>query len=323
MDLKDDEGDKSVLFLGGSSFSGLSSANMLDYFYDITLTYYKSQIPAYSPEFFWIYCDLSSIQFELHLRKMIKHITPHFIVNFASVASPAEAKKFPSLSYQLNVIPNKIIIKICKEFDIYPILISTDHVFDGITGRFSEKTLLNPIRGMVYGEQKATAESYFLPLVEVHRAAIIRMSTALGVSAPYQRLNIYSKVAQALINNQSISGAIDKYRTPFHIYNLGFLLNYIMSDRARSRSSTENTSNIFHIPGEYLSEYDLFIEIAKSLDADPSLIKPYEMSKTVKNYPLNAGLTTKKDVVRYLTLKEGLYQLNYIIKAQNESASLS
>jgi dTDP-4-dehydrorhamnose reductase len=214
----------------------------------------------------------------------------------------------PELAYQVNVLPNKYLIQLCKKLNIHPILISTDHVFDGLNGPYEEQSNPQPLRGAIYSEQKATSESYFLPLVEKEKASIIRASTLIGISEPYQRQNIYIKVIQKIMVNQQVLGAIDKFRTPSHVFNLAFLLHYLMEN---------NIGGIFHLPGEYLNEYQLFRLFVESLDLNPNLIVPIEISKSKEDYPLNAGLKANKMNIRYLSLKEALFLLskdNLILK---------
>lgn len=288
-----------VLFLG-SNFPSLTSARMIYYFYDLYLTYNKNEsAKLLNPEFFWLQLDVRS-DFKANLKKIIKYIKPNFLVNFISLRNPVKVEKPHELSYQINVSPNTIIIDLCQEFSIHPILISTDYVFDGLKGPYLENSPISPIFGFTYGEQRAMAESIFLPLIEEGRASIIRTSTLLGFPEPYLKQNIYSTFYKNLLKGSQIKGAINKYRTPTHAYNLGFMINKILTMEGK------NAGGIYHVPGEYMNEFELFQRMAKSLNFNPNLIISYEINDKIQLYPLKTGLKSTETHIKFLNFAEGL-----------------
>ena len=66
-----------------------------------------------------------------------------------------ENKKYSNL---LNVSSVKQIIIVFKKFKIKPIFMSTDLVFSGLKGNYSEKSIPNP--KTLYGKQKLKIEKF-------------------------------------------------------------------------------------------------------------------------------------------------------------------
>lgn len=304
IDKSNPDGDRPIILLGGSGFIGLQTAQALFYYYNIYNSYFDSLAPSFYPEFVW--SRLNFLEFdtiEKNLTRYIKKSKAKFIINFAGISLPFEAKQNPKLSKKINVTVNEVIINICNKLEVFPIFISSDHVYSGNNGPYEENTIPEPLSGSVYGNQKFETEKLYFETS--NDCAILRSSTTLGINLHFQKQNVYTRVLSAVKNNKEIKGAVNKMRTPTHVLNISFFLNKLIEKILDNDIKTD----IYHLPGEYMSEFDLFRKIAFSHEADENLIKPYEISND-DTYPLNLGLkskmTSKIINARYLSFNEGI-----------------
>lgn len=304
------EEEDTLLLLGGSSFLGLQTAQTLYYYFDIICTYNQSMAPRFFPEFNWYQLNFleNNQSIQLNLRRLIDKTNATFLINFASISTPLEAKKDQKKSKKINDSINSIIADICKDTDTIPIFISSDHVFSGKQGPYKEDDVPEPLKNSIYGHQKLRAESYYHKL---ENYAILRSSTTLGNSLHFQNQNFYSQALGKLAFGLPVTGASNKIRTATHCYNVAFLINKIIEAFNEKRIET----GIYHVPGELQSEYQTLLKIAETHNFDPSLIEEIQIDTDNDSYPLNLGLDSEQTIKtvqgKYLTLEEGLKLLNF------------
>ncbi|VVB78748.1 RmlD substrate binding domain protein [uncultured archaeon] len=96
----------------------------------------------------------------------------------SGMAKIDDCKKYEDKSFKINILGTERIIEQCFNFNILPVFLSSDAVFDGKKGNYSESDRTNPIT--VYGEQKKTIEDF---LVKQEKDFFIaRLSKVFGVS---------------------------------------------------------------------------------------------------------------------------------------------
>lgn len=294
--------DLPVILLGGSSFIGLTTAQTLYYFYNFYCTYYQSQAPNYNPEFIWSRMNFADQRtFPSLLNNLIKKSNAKVLVNFVHITNHQLSSA--------NEIFNSTLIDLCNKHEIFLIFISSDQVFSGNNGPYSENSTPSPLKTNVYGIQKYELEQLYVRNASYY--AILRLSTVLGINFHFQKLNLYAKLLYKMKNKITINGATNIFRTPSHVFNVPFLLNKIIENYFDGKIPLKS---IFHLPGSYLSEFELYKSIIKSLGGDDTLIRPYRHKQIITNeIPLNLGLnsrlTTDSLSGRYLTLEEGLLNL--------------
>lgn len=67
------------------------------------------------------------------------------VVHAAAFTSPPKVEQDPAKALQVNIIGTANIVRICMERNIKLVYISTDYVFDGEKGEYSEEEPLNPV----------------------------------------------------------------------------------------------------------------------------------------------------------------------------------
>ena len=86
----------------------------------------------------------------------IKLHKPDVVVHCAALTSYSISEQNPKLAREVNVLGTLNILNSCEEMGIKLVYISTDYVFDGKKGNYSESDAINPLNN--YSKTKASAE---------------------------------------------------------------------------------------------------------------------------------------------------------------------
>ena len=97
--------------------------------------------------------DLVNDNFEKDVLEIYK---PDAVIHCAAIANLEECEKNPDLAYQTNAVVPGEIAQQCKKRDVKFVHISTDAVFDGKSGNYSEDDPTNPLS--VYAKTKRAGE---------------------------------------------------------------------------------------------------------------------------------------------------------------------
>lgn len=203
----------------------------------------------------------------------------------------------------INNIKNKF------SFRRNPFLIfySSDYIFDGLNGPYSETDAPEPIN--VYGKQKLAAEKYIQD--NLQRYLIIRTT---GVFSPEKiGKNFVSRLISSLRNNDTVHVPEDEIGTPTYAPNLVFNTLKLIN---KLGSSLNNKYKILNVAGrKSITRYEFAIETAKVFQCDTSLIKRIKSNdlKRSAKRPLNCGLNVElaESLMgkRFMCYKDGLLEL--------------
>ena len=100
---------------------------------------------------------------------------PQLIIHCAAITVVSDAQKNPDLARRVNVEMTKFLAELAAEIPF--VFFSTDLVFDGRKGNYTETDATNPLH--VYGETKLTAEQIVL---QNPRHLVLRTSINAGTS---------------------------------------------------------------------------------------------------------------------------------------------
>jgi dTDP-4-dehydrorhamnose reductase len=199
-----------------------------------------------------------------HVNLFINRIRPDVIIHAAAMTQVDTCELNKIDCWNLNVTATRFLLDAAKETGSKFIFISTDFVFDGLHGPYTEDAQPNPVNyygSSKWGAEKAVEESG-LPW------AIIRTVLVTGNTVDGTRHNIVTWVKEKLENGERVRMVDDQYRTPTFIEDLvnGVLLVL-----------EKNATGIFHISGkDTLTPYAIAIETARLLQLDESLIHKAE-----------------------------------------------
>ena len=293
-----DENEKQILILGGSGFIAHWIVETLSLNHNFFLTYNKNrQIVDYSTEFLWFNYKISN-----DVEKILNKTNPDIVINLIKSGLP-EKRYEKNLLFKKRleklITFNRKLVKFLNKNSIFSIFLSTDYVFDGISGPYNEKSSTSPVTNI--GRAYNDIEILYKTLLDKKITAIVRSSQLLGNTGPCSvRSNFIDYFNSENNEIKKIKIFKDFYRTPSHVLNFVFLISRIFENN--------NTSGIFHVPGEYLSYEELIAKLIGRNQSKNIIFqtpdKDFFPNKEVK-LGLNSSETTEKLKFKSLSLKEG------------------
>ncbi|PZP41558.1 MAG: NAD(P)-dependent oxidoreductase, partial [Pseudopedobacter saltans] len=232
-------------------------------------------------KFQYIELDLTN---HLLLKNVFNRIRPDIIIHAAANSKPDDCEIHQASAFATNVSTTETLLQLAYTTKSRFIYLSTDFVFDGNSGLYSESDQRNPIN--YYGKTKLLSED----LVMQYNYSFSIIRTVLVYGKPLSgRQNILSIIYNKLKNKESIQLVNDQFRTPTYIKDLVWAIIQILQ---------LNKTGIWHISGDkpLLSPYQMGIQLAKICQLDASLIKP--VNQTIFNEvavrPKTTGLNIQK-----------------------------
>lgn len=200
----------------------------------------------------------------------------------------------------LNVNSVAYLIEACEKHGTYLCHLSTDFIFDGADGPYTEDGIANPIS--YYGESKLKAEQ--LLFASKIRWSIARTVLVYGIVPDMSRSNIVLWVKKSLEDGKTIQVVTDQFRTPTLAEDLAMGCWLLAKDEVEG---------IFNISGsDFLTPYEMAVMTADYYGLDKSLLQKADSStftQTAKR-PAKTGfiLDKAKKVLGYSpkTFQEGI-----------------
>ncbi|HEX8378892.1 MAG TPA: SDR family oxidoreductase [Pedobacter sp.] len=231
----------------------------------------------------YTYLDLD-ITNQNQLQMAIANSKPDVIINTAAITNVDICHTNRSLCQSVNVDAVEYLTEVCENQKIHLIHLSTDFVFDGVDGPYSEDAKPNPIS--FYGESKFKAEQIIQGAS--CRWTIIRTILVYGITASMSRSNIVLWAKNALENEETMNVVNDQWRMPTFVGDLA---------EACLLVAEKGATGIFHISGpEMMTVYELVCKVADFWKLDESLIRPISsntLNQEAKR-PLKTGFLLDK-----------------------------
>lgn len=232
--------------------------------------------------------------------RVLTHVKPDVIIHTAAMTNVDQCELEKDACWELNVTAVEILIDACKKHNIFLEHVSTDFIFDGTSGPYSEEDEPNPVS--FYGWSKYAAEKAVMHS-DIHWA-IARTVLVYGIAHDMSRSNIILWVKKSLEERKSIKVVTDQFRTPTLAEDLAMGCFLIADQRAEG---------VFHISGkDFLTPYEMAIMTADYFSLDQSLISPTDASAFTQpaRRPPRTGFDLKKsrNVLGYEphTFREGI-----------------
>lgn len=150
-------------------------------------------------------CDITDY---ISLGNYFEDIEPDAVIHLAAISDANVCQQEKELSYAVNVEATKNLAGLCSDYNIPFVFTSTDLVFDGLKGNYTEEDAPNPVNA--YGEQKVIAEQ------EVARiyppSGIFRLPLMFGF-AEAGNANYLQKFVQGLKQGEPARLFTDEYRS--------------------------------------------------------------------------------------------------------------
>ncbi len=191
---------------------------------------------------------------------------PHVVIHTAAMTNVDTCETDQIGCELLNVTAVAYLIEACQKHDTFLCHLSTDFIFDGADGPYTEEAIPNPIS--VYGESKLRAEK----LIEASsiRWAIARTVLVFGIVSDMSRTNIILWVKKSLEEGKQINVVTDQFRTPTLAEDLALGCWLIAQKEAQG---------IFNISGsDFLTPYEMAIKTANFYGLPVDLIQQADSS---------------------------------------------
>ncbi|SDB60133.1 sugar nucleotide-binding protein [Butyrivibrio sp. INlla16] len=219
--------------------------------------------------------------------RLLKYFEPekkqeNVAVITGAITNLNECYKNRALSEKVNVVGTKLLIEKLHQAGIKIVFLSSDCVFDGKEGHYTEESPTNPV--CVYGEQKEAIEKYILE--NISDGLIYRISKQYDLSCEGKHLfaDLYNGAKKGKI--RCIEGLV------FNPTYVGDTAECILSGIDRGLIGLYNVA----APESY-SRYNLAKEMAKALNVDETTeitCEPLNSFSFPEDRPLNLSLDTSK-----------------------------
>lgn len=233
--------------------------------------------------------DLNDYNFILALLE--KYGTPDVVIHCAGNKSISELEKNWKLAKCTNV---GMALKLFNSLPLSTqfIFMSTDYVFNGEVGGYSESDKPKP--NTLYGFSKYLTERY---LRKFKNVAIIRTSAVYNIEAAFPDMLI-----QKFKSNEVVSCFSDLFYSPVY---LPCFLNGVNS------IINKDLNGVIHLTGECTSRYNFAWELAVSFGFDSKLIQPELKNKDgmITDLSLNSSHSWARLDIQYPTLRECLQHM--------------
>lgn len=192
--------------------------------------------------------------------RIINEVKPDVILHCAANANVDDCEKNPDAAELVNSLLPGEIATIAKKNHVKMIQISTDAVFDGATGNYSESDMPNPIS--VYAFTKLRGENAVLT---ANPEALVMRVNFYGWSITGKR-SLAEWFANNLAENKHIMGFSDVLFCPMMVLDLVDTL---------VEATEKGLKGLYNCVGsDVLSKYDFGVAIAEQFGFDPKLISP-------------------------------------------------
>ena len=273
------------IFISGAS--GLVGSNCLQHFteqgHEVIGSYFSY------PTANTVYFNTLDLQDEKNFDVLT--FMPDVIVHCGALTHVDYCEDHQEESYQKTVQSTINLIALAKQCNARLVYISTDYVFDGNHGPYSEDDAVNPLS--VYAEHKLTGEKLSLEASE--KNLILRVTNVYGNEE--RNKNFVSRIVDQCIKKQKLTLTLpqDQYATPVNAWDIARAMLLLLKDKH---------AGIFHIAStDWMNRVELALNILKyfpDAEFDLKAITTKEMKQPAAR-PLLGGLLKTKFSNHYPT----------------------
>lgn len=217
------------------------------------------------------------------IERIINEVKPDVILHCAANANVDDCESHPDEAETVNsVLPGEI-AEVARNHKIRMIHISTDAVFDGETGNYSESDMPNPLS--VYSLTKLRGENAVLA---ANPHALVLRVNFYGWSITGKR-----SLAEYFVNNlaeqKPLKGFTDVLFCPLMVLDLAETI---------LEANEKGLNGLFHCVGpEVMSKYDFGVAIANQFGFDSALISPASVQEGGLTAARSPNLTLSTDKI--------------------------
>ena len=215
--------------------------------------------------------------------RLLREVRPKWVINTAAITDVDRCERDRALAWRVNVLGVENLLRACEAVHAALIQLSTDYVFDGRNGPYSEADVPYPLG--YYGRTKLESEARVRS--SAVEGLVVRTMVLYGY-APGVRPNFVTWLLNTLSSGERVRIVTDQWGNPTFADDLAILL---------FRCASKGLNGTFHAAGgEFVSRYDMALRVAGVFGYDPDLICPISTEELgqVAHRPLKSGLQTGK-----------------------------
>lgn len=214
-----------------------------------------------------IKCDITD---KNEVEKVINKNKPDTIVHCAAMTDVDLCEDEIDIAYRINSDGTRNMAQAAENIGAKIIYVSTDFVFDGDKGYYSEDDEVNPLG--IYAKSKYDGE------VQLKKYstnwAIARVSVLYGW---HKKANFTTWVINQLRSNNSINIVTDQINSPTYADNAGEAIFEI---------AKQDKNGIYHTAGnDRINRFDFTQKIAEAFNLNKDLINPTTSDKFIQKAP--------------------------------------
>lgn len=248
------------------------------------------------------------------LKEAILGRLPNVIVNTAALTNVDKCETDRGLAWSLNVTLVEQLARMARIADAHLVHFSTDYVFDGQKGPYSELDTPHPIN--YYGKSKLAGENVCLG--SGIPSTVVRTNVVYGPDG--DRPDFVRWVLQSIDAGIPIRVVNDQYSNPTYAEDLAEAVTRIIRRRR---------TGLYHVGGaDYMTRYDFALKIATMFKLDASLISPVstnELQQAARR-PVHGGLVTLKAetdlMMKMSSVESGLASLRHKLVTKQQRPPL-
>jgi dTDP-4-dehydrorhamnose reductase len=290
---------KRLLVVGGSGLLGGNLSLMGAAEFEVIATYCSNEVDMENVDFLQL--NLANVD---EVSK-IEHAHPDYVINCAALTNVDYCEEHPDEAYSVNVTASVRVAEAAKRCHARLVHISTDAVFDGTKGDYSETDPAKPLS--VYGRTKLEAEAKVLTVYPdscVVRTNIYGWNKRAKDSLAEWMLN-------KLESGNELPALKDVFFSPILVNDLAEHLFELMEG---------DYAGVIHVAGsETCSKLAFALLIADVFGFDRSLVKPIGLDELGLKAPRgrNTSLNvTKAEAIlgrQMPTAKAGLTRMKHLL----------
>lgn len=233
------------------------------------------------------------------VQDVFQAVKPGVVIHAGGMTRADDCEKAQWQAYVTNVEGTLNLLTNAEEHKSFFVFLSTEFVFDGEKGNYSEDDKATPVN--FYGKTKLEAED----AVREYPGDWAIARTVLVYGHPFtKKKSFVSVIADKLKMGEEFRLFTDQLRTPTYAGDLAKGIAGIIEKKA---------TGIYHLSGkDQLSPYDMGCLVAEHLGLDVSVLKPItaadyaELARRPANAGFNISKAKRKLGYQPLSFKEGL-----------------
>ena len=280
-----------ILIIGASGFVGniIFDEFSMDSKYEVFGTYYSQQFDSL------FHLDMQN---KTEVSETIKKLKPDVIIHPAANPNVEYCEQHPKDTWQVNVEGSRNLIETARDIGAKFVYFSSDYVFDGTNGPYSEEDIPHPINE--YAFQKLAVEN--LMKKSLDNFLIIRITVVYGWER--RGKNFVMGLIKNLKHGSFMKVPCDQIGSPTYVNNMVQVVKELIES---------DKTGIYHVAGtDLMDRYTFAKNVAEIFELDENLLTPVttdQLGQKAKR-PLKAGMKVdkvqKQVSIRLMSVREGL-----------------